>query len=139
MTPSRAIAQDLPEARTWAVTPFLHNSIGIGDPAPGDSIGLGVGVSHDWTSRLAFEESSGTCSTSPATRPTIDWSVSNFSANALYRFDTMYVTPYVTLGLGVEHSSYSADAVDPAEPLDLSGSEFAAALPRPGELDVALC
>jgi opacity protein-like surface antigen len=126
VAPSRASAQNLPEARTWSVTPFLHTSIGIGDPAPGNSIGLGVAVSYDWTSRLAFEGELGHLFDVADDTTDVDWSVSNFSANALYRFDTKYVTPYVTLGLGVEHTSFDAEATDPASTaLDLSGTEFA--------------
>jgi hypothetical protein len=117
--PSPAAAQNLPEARTWSVTPFLHTSLGISDPAPGNSIGLGVAGTYDWTPKLAFEAEVGHLFDVAGDTANVDWSVTNFNVNALYRFDTKYVTPYVTLGLGVESTSHGGD------PADLSGTEFA--------------
>jgi hypothetical protein len=118
-----ADAQNLPEPRTWTVAPFLGASFDVSDPAPGNSIGLGVAVSYDWTSKLAFEGEVSHLFDVAGDTPNVDWSISNFSANALYRFDTKYVTPYATFGLGVERSSSDSDPDDPA--FDFSDTEFA--------------
>lgn len=120
-----ASAQDLPEARTLTVTPFLHTSLGIGEPAPDDSAGLGVAITYDWTPRLAFEGDIGHLFDVAGDNADIDWSVSTFSANALYRFDTKYVTPYATFGIGMERSSESLKATDSVALLaDFSTTEF---------------
>ena len=120
-----ASAQDLPEPRTWTVTPFLHTSLGTGDPAPDNSAGLGVGVTYDWTRRLAFEGEVGHLFDVAGDNADIDWSVSTFAANALYRFDTKYVTPYATFGIGLERSSENLKSTDSLALLaDYSTTEF---------------
>ena len=122
---SPAAAQNLPEARTWTVTPFLHTSLGVGDPAPEDSPGLGVAVTYDLTPKLAFEGEISHLFDVAGDDADIDWSVTNFSANAVYRFDTRYVTPYATFGLGMERSSESLKSTDSLALLaDFSTTEF---------------
>ena len=55
----------------------------------------------------------------------VDWSISTFSANALYHFDTPHVTPYVTFGLGLERSAFEVKNPDVlALYQDLSATEF---------------
>jgi len=121
-----ASAQNLPQPRTWTVTPFLHTSMGIGDPAPDDSIGLGVAVAYDWSSRLSFEGDVGHLFDIAGDTADIDWSVTTFSANAVYRFDTRHVTPYATFGLGLERSSESLkNSESLAQFVDDSATEFA--------------
>jgi opacity protein-like surface antigen len=119
-------AQTLPEPGTWTVTPFLHTSLGVGDPAPEDSLGLGVSVAYDWRSKLGFEGEISHLFDVAGDNADIDWSLSNFSANALYHFDTKYVTPYVTFGLGLERSSVEIKNPDPLVLLqDFSATEVA--------------
>jgi opacity protein-like surface antigen len=121
-----AAAQSLPEAKTWSVTPFLHTSLGMGDPAPDNSLGLGVAVSYDWTRNLAFEGDLGHLFDVAGDDANVDWSISTFSANAVYHFDTQYVTPYATFGLGLERSSFEVKNPDVlALYQDVSATEFA--------------
>ena len=54
----------------------------------------------------------------------LDWSVLNFSGNAVYHFDVRRITPYATFGLGLERSHYDFKGGDPAAP-DLSATEVA--------------
>jgi opacity protein-like surface antigen len=120
-----AAAQSLPESRTWSVTPFLDTSIGMGDPANDNSLGLGVAVSYDWTRNLGFEGEIGHLFDVAGENADVDWSISTFSANALYHFDTQYVTPYATLGLGLERSAFEVKNPDVlALYPDLSSTEF---------------
>jgi len=120
-----AAAQSLPESNTWSVTPFLHTSIGMGDPAPANSLGLGVAASYDWTRNLGFEGEIGHLFDVAGDNADVDWSISTFSANALYHFDTQYVTPYAALGLGLERSAFEVKNPDVlALYPDLSSTEF---------------
>jgi opacity protein-like surface antigen len=104
-------AQSIAQPRSWTVTPFLQTSLGMGDPAPDDSLGLGVAVAYDWTFNLGFEGEISHLFDVAGDTNVVDWSVSNFSANALYHFDVKRFTPYVTLGMGIERSSQ--DVKDP--------------------------
>ena len=125
LTCAPAAAQNLPEPRTWTVTPFLQTSMGVGDPAPDDSPGIGVAVAYDWTPKLAFEGEISHFFDVAGDTPDIDWSVTTFSANALYRFDTKYVTPYATFGIGSERSSEDFKSTDAlALMADYSSTEF---------------
>jgi opacity protein-like surface antigen len=103
------------EARAWTVTPFLSTSAAISDPAPGNSIGFGVALACDWTPNLGFEgEFSHLLDV--AGGPWFKWSISNFSANAVYHVDVPHVTPYATFGLGFERNSLDlkGQTIDPA-------------------------
>jgi opacity protein-like surface antigen len=97
-------AQSVAEARTWTVSPFLGTSMGLGDPANNDSLGLGVAVEYDWTSNLGFEGELGHLFDVAGDTAAVDWSITNFSANALYHFDVKRFTPYATFGIGFERS-----------------------------------
>lgn len=100
-----AAAQSIAEPNTWNVTPFLGTSMGLGDPANNDSLGLGVAVAYDWTSNLGFEGELNYLFDVAGETDDLDWSVTNFSGNAIYHFDVRRVTPYATFGLGFERSS----------------------------------
>jgi len=102
---TNAAAQSIAEPRTWTVSPFLGTSMGLGDPANNDSLGLGVSVEYDWTSNLGFEGEFGHLFDVAGETDAVDWSVTNFSANALYHFDVKRVTPYATFGIGFERSA----------------------------------
>jgi len=99
-------SESLAQPRTWTVTPFLHTSAGVSDPAPGNSIGPGVAVAYDWTPNLGFEGELSHLLDVAGDTAAIGWAISNLSANAVYHFDAPHVTPYATFGLGVERSSY---------------------------------
>jgi opacity protein-like surface antigen len=118
-------AQSLPEANTWTATPSLHTSVGWGDPAPQSSLGLGIAVSYDWTRNLGFEGDIGHLFDVAGDDANIDWSITTFSGNALYHFDTSHVTPYATFGLGLERSGWELKNPDVlALYRDLSATEF---------------
>ena len=121
-----AAAQNLPEAKTWSVTPCLHTSLDMSDPGPSNSPGLGVAVSYDWTRTLAFEGEVAHFFDVAGDDANVDWSISTFSASALYHFDTKYVTPYAAFGLGLERSGFEVKNPDVlALYPDLSATEFA--------------
>ena len=100
-----ASAQSIAEPNTWTVTPFLGTSMGLGDPANNDSLGVGVAVAYDWTSNLGFEGELNHLFDVAGETDDLDWSVTNFSGNAIYHFDVRRVTPYATFGIGFERSS----------------------------------
>ena len=106
-----AAAQSVAEPKTWTVTPFLGASMGLGDPANNDSLGIGAAVAYDWTSNLGFEGEVGYLFDVAGDTDALDWSVTNVSANAIYHFNVRHVTPYATFGIGFEHSSL--DITDP--------------------------
>jgi opacity protein-like surface antigen len=100
-----AQAQSIAQPRSWSVAPFLGTSMGLGDPANDDSLSLGVAVAYDWTSNLGFEGELGHLFDVAGDTDALDWTITNFSANALYHFDVRRVTPYATFGLGFERSA----------------------------------
>ena len=101
-------AQSLPEPGTWTVTPFLTGSFGTSDDL-GGSLGLGAAVAYDVTPNLAVEGEVGRVFDVAGDEGFVDWSLTNFSANAVYHFDVVGFTPYATFGLGLERSSVDAD------------------------------
>ena len=124
--PAPAGAQSIAQPGTWTVTPFLHTSIGIGEPALDDSIGLGVGVGYDLTHNLGFEGEVSHLFDVAGDTNTVDWSVTTFSANAVYHFDVRRVTPYATFGIGLERSGFSLKDPDPLALInDPSSTEIA--------------
>jgi opacity protein-like surface antigen len=102
-----AQAQSLAQPRSWSVTPFIQTSAGVSGDNTDNSIGLGVAGEWDLTSNLGFEGELGHLFDVFGNDANVDWSVTNVSANALYHFDVMHVTPYATFGLGFERSSIS--------------------------------
>jgi opacity protein-like surface antigen len=124
---SPAAAQSIAEPRSWTVTPFLHTSLGVGEGAPDDSMGLGVAVGYDLTRNLGFEGEIGYLFDVAGDTDDADWSITNYSANAVYHFDVKRVTPYGTVGLGFEHSGFDVKNPDVLADLGLladpSGTE----------------
>jgi opacity protein-like surface antigen len=121
LTPSPAAAQSIARPNSWTLTPFLHTSVDVGDPAPDNSFGLGFAVGYDWTSNLGFEGEISHLFDVAGDSADVDWSVTSFSANALYHFDVRRVTPYATFGIGFERSNHGfRDALDIP---DLSSNE----------------
>ena len=118
-----ALAQSVAEARTMTVTPFLSTSMGLGDPANNDSLGLGVAFTYDWTSNLGFEGELGHLFDVAGETNAVDWSVTNVSANAVYHFDVRRVTPYATFGIGFERSSIDVKVPDPLALYEASSTE----------------
>lgn len=104
-----AVAQSVAEPGAWTVTPFLGVSAGLGDPANNDSLAIGVAIAYDLTPNLGFEGEFGHLFDVAGNTDAVDWTVTNFSANAVYHFDVKRVTPYATFGLGFERSSLDAD------------------------------
>ena len=110
LTVTPAAAQSIARPNSWTLTPFLHGSLAVGDPAPENSFGLGFAVGYDWTSNLGFEGELSHLFDVAGDSADVDWSVTTFSGNAIYHFDARHVTPYATLGLGFEHSGHSRAA-----------------------------
>jgi len=109
--PAASSAQSVAEPKTWTVTPFLGGSFGTSDDL-GNSLTLGAAVGYDLTSNLGFEGEFGYVFDVVGDDTDVDWSLTNFSANAVYHFDVPRVTPYATLGLGVERSNLTIDNAD---------------------------
>ncbi len=127
-------AQSIAQPRSWTATPFLSTSLGADVPLPGgavnrlvnESVGLGVAVGYDLTHNLGFEGEISHLFDIAGDTDNIDWSVTNFSANAVYHFDVKRVTPYATFGIGLERSRYDRKATDPLElETDPSATEVA--------------
>lgn len=123
---SPAAAQSIAQPRSWTVTPFLGTTAGVGDPAFDNSLGLGVAVGYDMTYNLGFEGEISHLFDVAGSTDNIDWSISNFSANAIYHFDVKRVTPYATFGIGFERSSY-----------DLKGEDSQALAEDPSSTEIA--
>ena len=122
LVPSTAAAQSIARPDSWTLTPFLHTSVDVDDPAPDNSLGLGFAVGYDWTANLGFEGEISHLFDVAGDSADVDWSVTTFSANALYHFDVRRVTPYATFGIGFERSSQGfRDAIDLP---DLSSNEI---------------
>jgi OOP family OmpA-OmpF porin len=119
---SPAAAQSVAEARTWTITPFLGTSIGMDDPGPGNSLGIGVAVGYDLTPNIGFEGEVGHLFDIAGDSDSIDWSITNVSGNFIYHFDVRNITPYATFGLGFELSSINVDE-DSLELLEDSSTE----------------
>ena len=97
-------AQSIAEPNTLTVTPFLSTSFGTSQDL-GSSLGIGVAVGYDLTRNLGFEGEIAHAFDVLGDDDNLDWSVTNYSANGVYHFDVMRVTPYATFGIGVEHVS----------------------------------
>jgi opacity protein-like surface antigen len=122
VAPGRAAAQSVAEPRTWTATPFLNASFGTN--APGGSLGLGAAVGYDVTANLGFEGEFGHLFDVAGDTDNIDWAVTTFTANAIYHFDVLRVTPYATVGLGLERSSVDVKVPDPLALVQPSSTEI---------------
>ena len=111
VAPSSAFGQSIAEPGTWTGTPFV--SVGFGTSAPGGSVGIGGSVGYDFTPNIGIEGEVGHLFDVAGDTHTIDWSVTTFSANALYHFDVVRFTPYATFGVGAERSSVDVRDPDP--------------------------
>lgn len=111
---SPARAQSVAVAGSWTVTPFIGTTMSVGGPLTDNSVGLGVAVGYDLTPNVGVEGEISHLFDVVGNDANVDWGVTNFSANAIYRFDVKNVTPYATFGLGVEHSGVSVASTDPA-------------------------
>ena len=111
VSPATSRAQSVAEPKSWTVTPFLGGSFGTSDD-------LGSSLDHRRRDRLRPDDEPRVRGGARARvrrrrrRHQHDWSLTNFSVNAIYHFDVRHVTPYATLGLGVERSNLTIDDPD---------------------------
>jgi opacity protein-like surface antigen len=110
-SPAASRAQSVAEPKNWTLTPFLGGSFGTSNDL-GSSLTLGAAIGYDLTSNLGFEAELGYVFDVAGDNANVDWSLTNFSANAIYHFDVRRVTPYATFGLGVERSNLTIDEPD---------------------------
>ena len=111
VSPATSGAQSVAEPKSWTVTPFLGGSFGTSDDL-GSSLTIGAAIGYDLTKNLGFEGELGYVFDVVGDDTNTDWSLTNFSVNAIYHFDVRHVTPYATLGLGVERSNLTIDDPD---------------------------
>jgi opacity protein-like surface antigen len=102
--PLTATAQSATERNTVSITPFLSSAFGASGDL-GSSLGLGVAVTYDLTTRLGFEGELGHAFDLLGDNADVDFAVTNVSGNAVYNFPLRKVTPYATFGIGVERTS----------------------------------
>jgi hypothetical protein len=110
--PQQAAAQSVSEPNTVTVTPFLSSAFGTSENL-GGSLGLGVAITYDVTSRLGFEGELGHVFDLLGDNANADLGVTNISANGVYNFRLPRVTPYATFGIGVERSGVHVKTPDP--------------------------
>lgn len=123
--PVAANGQSVAEPNTITVTPFLSASFGTSGGA-GNSLGLGAAVGYDLTRNLGFEFEVGRAFDIAGDDANLDWSLTNFSVNALWHFDVPgRITPYGTFGLGWERSNLSFEDPDPLALTIPSSTELA--------------
>lgn len=108
-TPSLAQAQSVAEARSWTATPFVNVTFGTSGDTTTSSLGLGAAAGYDVTSNLGFEGELGHIFDIQGDSDSVDWSLTTFTANVVYHFDVLRVTPYATAGLGWQRSSIDID------------------------------
>ena len=109
IAPAPARAQSIATPGTWTVTPFLGFSVGSGN----SSVAIGAAVGYDFTANFGVEGEFGHLFDVAGDDASIDWSATTFTANAVYHFDVLRVTPYATAGLGAERSSVDVTNPDP--------------------------
>ena len=78
----------------------------------GSSLAIGAAIGYDLTSQPRVRGELGYVFDVVGDEPDVDWSLTNFSANAIYHFNVRRVTPYATVGLGVERSNLTIDDPD---------------------------
>jgi opacity protein-like surface antigen len=111
--PAPAGAQSVTEPNTLTVTPFLSSAFGTSNNL-GGSIGIGVAVTYDVTSKLGFEGEVGRVFDVLGSDANVDLGVTNVSGNGVYNFRLPRVTPYATFGIGIERASVHVKNPDPA-------------------------
>ena len=112
MAPLSAAAQSATEPKTVTITPFLSSSFGSSQDL-GGSLGLGLAIAYDLTTRLGFEGELGHAFDVLGDDANVDLSVTNVSGNAVYNFPVPRVTPYATFGIGIERTSVDVKSPDP--------------------------
>lgn len=112
VAPLTATAQSVTEPNTITVTPFLSSAFGTSGDL-GSSLGLGVAITYDITTRLGFEGELGHVFDVVGDEANVDLGLTNISGNAVYNFRMPRVTPYATFGIGVERSSLDVKTPDP--------------------------
>jgi opacity protein-like surface antigen len=112
-----AAGQSVAEPNTITVTPFLSTSFGVSQNLD-RSLGFGAAVGYDLTPFLGVEFEFGHVFDVVHDDNTLDWSLTNYSANVLYYFDVPRVTPYATFGFGWERSNPRFNI--PPDPAELS-------------------
>jgi opacity protein-like surface antigen len=110
-----AQAQSVAEPNTLTATPFLSVSFGTSNNLD-SSLGIGVAIAYDWTSNLGFEAELGRVFDVVGDDDSVDWPLTNVSANVVYHFAVPRVTPYATAGLGWEVSRPDVKFPDPLNP-----------------------
>lgn len=121
--PAQAQTSALPEPGTFDITPFIGFGMGFSDGEGLDDAAflLGGAFAYNWTTNLALEGEIAIVPDIVGETNEVDVSVTTFSANGVYHFDTgTTIVPYATLGLGFGRTS--AEFLD--DP-DISRTEFA--------------
>jgi OOP family OmpA-OmpF porin len=108
-TPARA--QQLPAPGSFEVTPFLGFTFGSDQEGP--SLTLGGAFAYNYTPQIAFEGELGILPDLEGDTDAVDLSVTTFSGNLVYHFDTgtLYV-PYATVGLGFGRQNLEIAGID---------------------------
>ncbi|MDQ3213892.1 MAG: porin family protein [Acidobacteriota bacterium] len=112
VAPWPAAAQATTEPKTVTITPFLGSVFGTSEDL-GGSLGLGVAMTYDLTSRLGVEGELAHAFDVLGDDANVDLSVTNVSGNAVYNFPVPRVTPYATFGIGIERTSLDVKSPDP--------------------------
>lgn len=115
LIPSSVGAQSIAEPNTVTATPFVSVSFGISNDLS-SSLGIGGAIAYDWTRNLGFEAEVGRVFDVAGDDDTVDWPLTNMSANVVYHFDAARLTPYATVGLGWERSRPKVDFPEPLTP-----------------------
>ncbi len=111
--PLAAAAQSAVEPNTITLTPFLSGAFDTSDGL-GKSLGVGVAIGYDLTTRLGLEGELGHVFDVVGDDAKVDLSLTSVSGNIVYNFHAPRVTPYATFGVGIEHAGISVKTPDPA-------------------------
>ena len=106
-----ASAQSVAEANSVTVTPFVGVTFGVSQDL-GSSLGIGGAIAYDWTPNLGFEFELGRVFDVAGEEAALDISLTTISANFVYHFDVVHVTPYATAGLGWESYGFDVEGAD---------------------------
>lgn len=120
--PAALSAQSAIEPDTISVTPFLSSAFGTSADL-GSSLGLGVAVAYDLTTRLGVEGELGHVFDVFGDSANVDLALTNVHGNVVYHFPVPRVTPYATFGVGIERASVDVKVPDPAALYPASSTE----------------
>ena len=121
--PVSAFAQSAAEPGTITVTPFLSSAFGTSADL-GSSLGLGVAVGYDLTTRLGVEGELGHVFDVFGDSANVDLALTNVSGNIVYHFPAPRLTPFATFGVGIERASVDVKTPDPATIYPASSTEI---------------